>query len=45
MSERIREFLRRRDEDGPCVVVDLDIVRDNFEAFARSLPDTSVFMR
>ncbi len=43
MSERIREFLRRRDEDGPCVVVDLDIVRDNFEAFARSLPDTSVY--
>lgn len=43
MSERIREFLRRRDEDGPCVVVDLDIVRDNFDAFARSLPDTSVY--
>ena len=33
MSDRIRDFLRRRDEDGPCVVVDLDIVRDNFEAF------------
>lgn len=43
MSERIREFLRRRDDDGPCVVVDLDIVRDNFETFARSLPDTSVY--
>lgn len=43
MSERIRDFLRRRDDDGPCVVVDLDIVRDNFEAFARSLPDTSVY--
>ncbi|EFO28970.1 lysine/ornithine decarboxylase [Roseibium sp. TrichSKD4] len=43
MSERIREFLRRRDEDGPCVVVDLDIVRDNYHAFARSLPDTSVY--
>lgn len=43
MSERIRDFLRRRDDDGPCVVVDLDIVRDNFHAFARSLPDTSVY--
>ncbi len=43
MSERIRDFLRRRDDDGPCVVVDLDIVRDNFQAFARSLPDTSVY--
>lgn len=43
MSERIREFLRRRDDDGPCVVVDLDIVRENFETFAKALPDTSVY--
>ena len=43
MTDRIREFLRRRTEDGPCVVVDLDVVRDNYEAFARALPDTSVF--
>ncbi|MBN9671232.1 type III PLP-dependent enzyme [Roseibium aggregatum] len=43
MSDRIRDFLRLRDADGPCVVVDLDIVRENFEAFARSLPDTSVY--
>ncbi|ADZ71422.1 type III PLP-dependent enzyme [Polymorphum gilvum] len=43
MTERIREFLRRRTEDGPCVVVDLDVVRDNYEAFARALPDTSVY--
>ncbi|POF31787.1 type III PLP-dependent enzyme [Roseibium marinum] len=43
MTDRIREFLRRREDDSPCVVVDLDIVRDNFEAFAKSLPDTSVY--
>jgi len=43
MTDRIRDFLRRREADGPCVVVDLDIVRDNFEAFAKSLPDTSVY--
>lgn len=43
MSERIREFLRRRESDGPCVVVDTDIVRENYLAFARSLPDTSVY--
>ncbi|GGB50189.1 ornithine decarboxylase [Roseibium aquae] len=43
MSERIRDFLRRRDDDGPCVVVDLDIVRDNYETFAKALPDTSVY--
>jgi ornithine decarboxylase len=43
MSQRIREFLHNRREDGPCLVVDLDIVRDNYNAFARSLPDTRVF--
>jgi len=43
MTARIREFLRSRREDGPCVVVDLDVVRDNYNAFARSLPDTRVF--
>src|SRR5580693_8970578 len=47
MTERIREFLRRRrDEgldDGPCLVVDLDVVRDNYAAFAKALPDSRVF--
>ena len=43
MTERIREFLRNRREDGPCVVVDLDVVRDNYAKFARALPDTRVF--
>src|SRR5579885_3143344 len=43
MTERIREFLRKRTDDGPCLVVDLDVVRDNFNAFAKALPDTRVF--
>ena len=47
MTERIREFLRRRrDEgldDGPCLVVDLDVVRDNYAAFAKALPDSRMF--
>ena len=43
MTERIREFLRNRREDGPCLVVDLDVVRDNYAKFARALPDTRVF--
>jgi ornithine decarboxylase len=47
MTERIREFLRhRRDEgldDAPCLVVDLDIVRENYQAFAKALPDSRVF--
>jgi ornithine decarboxylase len=47
MTERIHDFLRRRREqgldDGPCLVVDLDVVRDNYKAFAKTLPDSRVF--
>jgi ornithine decarboxylase len=43
MTERIREFLRNRRDDGPCLVVDLDIVRENYNAFAKALPDTREF--
>jgi ornithine decarboxylase len=47
MTNRIHEFLRNRREaghaDGPCLVVDLDVIRDNYGAFAKALPDTRVF--
>jgi ornithine decarboxylase len=43
MTARIRDFLRTRRDDGPCMVLDLDVVRDNYNAFARALPDTRVF--
>src|SRR5258707_4599822 len=43
MTERIREFLRERNDEGPCLVVDLDVVRENYLAFAKALPDTKVF--
>jgi ornithine decarboxylase len=43
VTERIRKFLRRRREDGPCLVVDLEVIRENYLAFAKSLPDTRVF--
>jgi len=43
MTERIREFLRNRLDDRPCLVVDLDVVRENYRAFAKALPDSRVF--
>jgi ornithine decarboxylase len=43
MTDRILEFLRNRREDGPCLVVDLEVVRGNYLAFAKALPDTRVF--
>src|SRR4030088_2704473 len=47
MTERIQEFLRNRRGEGqdlePCLVVDLEVVRDNYMSFAKVLPDTRVF--
>jgi ornithine decarboxylase len=43
MTDRIREFLRDRRPEGPCLVVDLDVVRENYRTFARAMPDTRVF--
>src|ERR1700739_666414 len=43
MTDRIREFLRNRVDDRPCLVVDLEVVRENYLAFAKALPDTRVF--
>src|SRR5580704_11011528 len=43
MTARIREFLKKRSDNGPCLVVDLDVVRENYQSFAKVLPDTKVF--
>ncbi len=43
MTARIREFLKQRTDNGPCLVVDLDVVRDNYQNFAKALHDTKVF--
>ena len=43
MTARIRDYLRNRTDEGPLLVVDLDVVRDNYQAFAKALPDTRVF--
>ncbi len=43
MTTRIREFLKHRNDNGPCLVVDLDVVRDNYQSFAKALPDTKVY--
>jgi ornithine decarboxylase len=43
MTARIREFLKLRTDTGPCLVLDLDVVRENYQSFAKALPDTKVF--
>jgi ornithine decarboxylase len=43
MTDRIRDYLRDNPSDAPRLVVDLDVVERNYEAFAHALPDTRVF--
>jgi len=42
-TQRILDFFATRRPEGPCLVVDLDVVRDNYLGFARAMPDTRIF--
>ena len=42
-TARITDFLRTAKPEGPCLVVDLDVVKDNYKAFDRAMPGTRIF--
>ncbi len=42
-TQRILDFLAQRRPEGPCLVVDLEVVRANYLAFARAMPDTRIY--
>ena len=42
-TARILDFLRDRRPEGPCLVVDLDVIADNYRAFTHAMPDSRVF--
>lgn len=42
-TQRILDFLATRRPSGPCLVVDLDVVRDNYHAFEKALPDSKIY--
>jgi ornithine decarboxylase len=42
-TARIRDFLRDRRPEGPCLVVDLEVIEDNYRAFTRAMPATRIF--
>jgi hypothetical protein len=42
-TQRILDFLATRRPAGPCLVVDLDVVADNFNAFEKALPDSKIY--
>lgn len=43
MSQRIHRFLAEENPPTPCLVMDLDLVRQNYEALAAALPSASIF--
>ncbi len=43
MTERIFRFLEEERPETPCLVVDLDVVEENFLALRRALPLASIF--
>ena len=43
MTQRIRDFVATRRPDGPCLVVDLDVIKDNYKAFRHALPDSMIY--
>jgi ornithine decarboxylase len=42
-TQRIMDFLATRRPNGPCLVVDLDVVADNYHAFEKALPDSRIY--
>ena len=42
-TARILDFINTRRPEGPCLVVDLDVVRDNFGAFRHALPYSAIY--
>jgi len=43
MTEKIRKFLDERRPDTPCLVVDLDIIAQNYRDLERALPQADIF--
>ena len=42
-TQRITDFLATRRPSGPCLVVDLEVVRENFIGFRRALPGSAIY--
>jgi ornithine decarboxylase len=42
-TQRILDFLAERRPEGPCLIVDLDVVADNYKALNRAMPDSRIF--
>ncbi|OQM77065.1 ornithine/lysine decarboxylase [Manganibacter manganicus] len=42
-TQRVLDFLASRRPAGPCLIVDLDVVAENFRAFEKALPQSKIY--
>ena len=42
-TDNMLNFLRTHRPDGPCLVVDLAVIQDNYRHFADALPDSKIY--
>jgi ornithine decarboxylase len=42
-TQRILDFINTRRPEGPCLVVDTEVVASNFKAFRHALPDSMIY--
>src|SRR5690606_23012119 len=42
-TQRIYDFLATKRPEGPCLVLDLEVVRENYASFVAAMPDTRIF--
>lgn len=43
MSDRIYDFFKSANPPSPCLVVDLEVVRENYRRFAMAMPEMKVY--
>jgi len=43
ITNRIRAFLTSQRLDGPCLVLDREVVREKYLSYARALPNTKIY--
>jgi ornithine decarboxylase len=42
-TQRVLDFFAARRPNGPCLVVDLDVVGTNYHAFEKAMPDSKIY--
>jgi ornithine decarboxylase len=42
-TQRVIDFLATRRPNGPCLVVDLEVVGENYHAFERAMPQSKIY--